>query len=129
MNLDLDFSECKNEQQFKMKCIKELLSKIHNYSFCIETEETIKGFPDVMCINVPCEDVRVPFFYEFKLSDKSGKIKFQPTQPAFYKSHKDLGIMVIALNKKTGKAHSFPVEDLFHKESKYYMNEKAEVRL
>ena len=37
--------------------------------------------------------------------------------------------MVIALNKKTGKAHSFPVEDLFHKESKYYMNEKAEVRL
>ena len=126
---DIDFSECKNEQQFKMKYINNVLRWMeYNYVLPIETEETVRGFPDVMCLTNAGSKTFADF-YEFKISDKSGKIKFQPTQPAFYKSHKDLNIKIIALNKKSGKVHNFDMMELFLENSAYKMNDKAEVNL
>lgn len=128
----LDFSDCKDEQQFKMKYIREVLKPQFERVFCIETEETVKGFPDVMCL----ESSTKPFlltrasFFEFKYSNAQGKIKFQPTQPSFYRANNEvMHIMVVAYNKKTNKVHEFTVSCLFNKGSPFCMNEKAEVDL
>lgn len=120
-----DFTKCKNEQEFKMLFLKHIPKKEEFNYFCIETEETVKGFPDVLAIH---KETDLAHFMEFKYT-KTGKIKFQPTQPSFYKKYKDLVIMIVAYNAKTNKAHAFMKETLFDKESPYYMNEKAEVDL
>ena len=120
----IDYIGCQNEQQFKMKWLKiNELPKI--ISFCIETEETVKGFPDVLCID---KETKQAYFLEFKFT-KSGKIKFQPTQPAFYKKHYYLPIKIIAYNERTRTVHYIMKEDLFQESSAYKMNEKAEVDL
>lgn len=126
----IDFSDCKNEQQFKMKYIKHNLKPNFGKVFCIETEETVKGFPDVMCLLGSEFEMTRAFFYEFKYSNAQGKIKFQPTQPAFYKAHnKVMHIIIIAYNKKTNEVAEFTVSSMFNEKSQYHMNEKAEVQL
>lgn len=128
----LDFSDCKDEQQFKMKYIREVLKPQFERVFCIETEETVRGFPDVMCLegNTVHSCLAHAFFLEFKYSNAQGKIKFQPTQPAFYKAHNEvMNIMIVAYNKKTNKVHEFWASCLFDKNNHYHMNEKAEVQL
>lgn len=128
----LDFSDCKDEQQFKMKYVREVLKPQFARVFCIETEETVRGFPDVMCLEsnyAPFLLVHA-FFCEFKYSNAHGKIKFQPTQPSFYRANDEvMRIMVVAYNKKTNKVQEFPASCLFDKDSRYHMNEKAEVQL
>lgn len=124
------YKDCKNEQQFKMSLIKDILKSVFDCVFCIETEETIQGFPDVMCLYKNVSGCTGALFYEFKFSNKNGKIKFQPTQPAFYKKHEDImPIMIIAYDQRTKTVVHFPSSCLFDKESPYYMNEKAEVQL
>ena len=119
-----DYIDCQNEQQFKMKWLK--INELSRFTkFCIETEETVKGFPDVMFID---NDTKQTWFAEFKFT-KTGKIKFQPTQPAFYKKYNDLPINIIAYNAKMDKVHTFMTYELFDKNSPYYMNERAEVDL
>lgn len=129
--IKMDLSDCKDEQQFKMKYVREILKPQFTRVFCIETEETVRGFPDVMCLLLgtpsfqPCA-----YFYEFKYSNAQGKIKFQPTQPSFYKANNDvMHIMIVAYNKKTDKVHLFTASCLFNKDSPFCMNEKAEVDL
>lgn len=121
----VNYSKCKNEQEFKMLFLKSATNKNQFYTFCIETEETVKGFPDVLCIEKTTDKVS---FEEFKYT-KTGKIKFQPTQPAFYKKYFTLPVIVIAYNAKTDKVHTFMTNKLFDKNSPYYMNEKVEVDL
>lgn len=118
------YNKCQNEQQFKMAWLKKRSGDGFT-RFPIETEETVKGFPDVLVIN-PYDSTCN--FKEFKFT-KTGKIKFQPTQPAFYRAHPELKIYVVAYNAKTGVVHEFGVGCLFNKNSKYYMNDKAEVDL
>ena len=120
-----DFTKCKNEQEFKMLFIKSAPNKKDFHMFCIETEETVKGFPDVLCIH---KETDLASFEEIKYT-KTGKIKFQPTQPAVYKKYNDLSIIIIAYNAKTDKVHTFMTYELFDKNSPYYMNERAEVDL
>lgn len=118
-----EFAKCKDEQSFKMKWLKNNQSG-ELYRFCIETEETVKGFPDVMEIN---KRSSVTSFLEFKFT-KTGKIKFQPTQPAFYKSHPELRMYVLAYNAWSKQLHLFEASLIFHT-GVYQMNEKAEVDL
>ena len=126
----IDFSKCRNEQQFKMQYINTILKPQVSSVFCIETEETVKGFPDVMCLSARERSLPVAIFCEFKYSNAQGKIKFQPTQPAFYKAHNEvMHIMIVAYNKKTNEVHEFTASCLFNKDSPYCMNEKAEVQL
>ena len=118
------YSKCQNEQQFKMAWLKR--QEVRGYSrFCIETEETVKGFPDVLEINNLTQTCS---FYEFKYT-RTGKIKFQPTQPAFYKANPYLIICVVAYNAKTGTVHKFGVDCLFNENCEYTLNDKAEVDL
>ena len=127
----MDFSDCKDEQKFKMKYVREVLKPQFTRVFCIETEETVRGFPDVMCLsNTSVFLTPQAFFLEFKYSNAQGKIKFQPTQPSFYKTNDEvMHIMIVAYNKKTNKVQEFPASCLFDKDSRYHMNEKAEVQL
>lgn len=124
-----DYTDCKSEQAFKMKFIKNNLRTPDSKVFCIETEETVKGFPDVMMLE---KDRAGQFtrssFFEFKFT-KTGKIKFQPTQIAFFKQHKDMLINVVAYDTVTEEVHYFPVFMLFVENGKYRVNERAEVDL
>lgn len=134
----MKYEECKTEQAFKYEWIKRHKGDYLKL-FCIETEETVKGFPDVLGIretgvmdkelNVVAK-VQTPCFMEFKLA-KRGRIKFQPTQPSFYKAHKELDISVVSLAEYYGKYYivDFPVSALFEKNGSFELNEMNEVDL
>lgn len=134
----MKYSECRSEQAFKMEWIRRNRNKFLKL-FCIETEETVKGFPDVLAIQgVPVLDeegnvkaeIQTPVFIEFKIA-KNGRIKFQPTQPAFYKANKELNIQVCALCEHKGKfyIHGFYASELFWKEGPYKMDGMNQVDL
>lgn len=128
-NVNDDFVTCENEQQFKklycaMKINKSYRAKIGDVqkTFCIETEETVAGFPDVMelvTVNTGGGMITYAKFYEFKISDKNGNIKFQPTQPAFYKQNDELNIKVVAYNRFSKRVHLFRARDIFDNTSPY----------
>lgn len=134
----MKYEDCKTEQSFKMLWIKNH-KKDYLKLFCIETEETVKGFPDVLGIkevmvhdkelNEVCK-VQQPVFIEFKIA-KKGWIKFQPTQPAFYKANKELNIFVCALCEHRGNfyIHGFNVQELFREGSMYKMDDMNQVDL
>ncbi len=113
---------CKDEQDFKkLYCTTELKRKYQNLVqkiFCIETEETVAGFPDVMELLI--DGAIRAHFYEFKFSDRRGNIKFQPTQPAFYKMNPEMEICVIAYNCVSKRVHLFHAHNIFDKDSPYY---------
>lgn len=122
------YAGCENEQQFKkLYCVTEIKQtytrnvNVKQKIFCIETEETVAGFPDVMeLVTISAGSCTQAFFYEFKISDWSGSIKFQPTQPAFYKHNSELPIKVVAYNRFSKRVHVFRANDIFNKESPYY---------
>ena len=122
-NVTEDYTHCKNEQEFKKLYVtKELYKRnISQKIFCIETEETVAGFPDVMeLITDSAGSCTQAFFYEFKISDLSGNIKFQPTQPAFYKQNSELPINVVAYNRFSKRVHVFSTNEIFDKHGPYY---------
>lgn len=124
-NVSDAYAHCKNEQEFKkLYCVTELKRRNAGQKiFCIETEETVAGFPDVMELwtaNLQAGSCTQAFFYEFKISDLSGIIKFQPTQPAFYKHNSELPIKVVAYNRFSKRVHVFSTNEIFDKKSPYY---------
>ena len=119
------YVSCENEQQFKkLYCVTELKKRNSGQKiFNIETEETVAGFPDVMELwtaNLQAGSVTQALFYEFKISDKSGSIKFQPTQPAFYKQNPELPIKVVAYNRLSRRVHVFSTNEIFDRHSPHY---------
>ena len=113
---------CKDEQDFKkFYCVAEIKKKYENTVqkiFNIETEETVAGFPDVMELLI--DSTARAYFYEFKFSDRRGNIKFQPTQPAFYKKNPEMEICVVAYNCVSKRVHWFRTKEIFDKASPYY---------
>ena len=128
-NVSKEYAICNNEQHFKkLYCCNELSKQINHTSqkiFYIETEETVAGFPDVMeTITISAGSCTQAFFYEFKFSSKNGVVKFQPTQPAFYKKNSELTIKVVAYNVQSKRVHVFSTNELFNKESPYYIEKQ-----
>lgn len=122
-NVSDTYASCENEQQFKkLYCVTELKKRNPGQKiFNIETEETVAGFPDVMELaTISAGSCTQAFFYEFKISDLSGSIKFQPTQPAFYKHNSELPIKVVAYNRFSKRVHVFSTNEIFDKNSPYY---------
>ena len=121
-----EYADCMYEQDFKNRYIKNNFAKLeHTKTFCIETEETVAGFPDVMTLSYG----NVARFYEFKFSDRFGKIKFQPTQPSFYRRNPEMEITVIAYNKVSRTVHAFHASEILDKESRYRIDPRAEINL
>ena len=79
----------KTEAEFKRDFV-ELLRESGGTPFCIESEETEPGFPDVLEIKGG-----KAVLYEMKLANKKGIFKMQKTQPLFYKKHQNLQIYVV----------------------------------
>lgn len=82
-------SQYKNEADFKRDFVEEL-RKAGGTPFCIESEETEPGFPDVL-------DVKngEALFFETKITDRHGIFKMQKSQPRFYKTYPNLHIYVV----------------------------------
>ena len=84
-----------DENEFKNWYRKNVLAKQNTRVFNIETEETVKGFPDTVYFDT---DKRASL-YEFKVCDLSGDVKFTFNQPRFYRQHADvLDIYLVALD-------------------------------
>ena len=125
-NVTDDFAHCKDEQAFKkLYCVSRLKQRgavtVKQSLFYIETEETVAGFPDVMELTTFCGKTTARFF-EFKISDNRGNIKFQPTQPSFFKQNYELDIKVVAYNRVSKRVHVFSTNEIFDKNSPYYTN-------
>ena len=99
----MKYSQCKTEQQFKMEWIRRH-KKEYVAVFPIETEETVKGFPDVLAIHAINNAEQIPYFLEFKKA-RNGVVEFQSTQPAFYKANPNLFIYMIALVEYESKLY------------------------
>lgn len=123
--LDKRFEKCTNENSFKMLYLKKASNASDFYAFPIETEETVKGFPDVICIEKATDKAS---FLEFKFT-YNGTIHFQSTQPAFYKKYGTMPILIVAYNKKTRMLHTFMSSELFKKTSPYYLNGMCSINL
>ena len=82
-------SQYKNEAEFKRDFV-ELLRESGGTPFCIESEETEPGFPDVLEIYEGMASL-----YEMKITDRHGIFKMQKTQPLFYKTYPNLKIYVV----------------------------------
>lgn len=125
---DGKFPRFKDEQELKMWFMKRRFEPLKKniYSFCIETEETCAGFPDVMITEKSTSETT---FYEFKHSHDSNSVKFRPAQPAFYKKHDKMNIYIIAYNSRSGCVHMFTPEEMFDKNSPYFMSENGTVNL
>ena len=119
----------KSEAEFKAEQCATW-RKIGKYQkvFFIETEETEKGFPDVLALDCCGADSFLSYLYEFKVSDEKGMIKFRRDQPRFYLKNKELVIFVIAFDNRDGTVHTFRVSELFN-DGKHKINEKQEVYL
>lgn len=88
-----DYKDCSSEQEFKMEWIRHH-RKEYARVWCIETEETAGGFPDVLCIK---KDGRAEL-YEFKKAKAGDAIEFEPTQPAFFMANASVvPIKVVAM--------------------------------
>lgn len=122
-----EYADCKNEQQFKMRWIARNKGSSKDHYFCIETGSTEPGFPDVLEI-VTGEDWNRAYLYEFKFARK-GKIKFEPTQPAFFRKNEDLHIKIVAYNPDTRCLHIFPARMILNPDSLYKVDEKAVIDL
>lgn len=113
---------CKDEQAFKKLYCTTVIKRKYQGTvqkiFNIETEETVAGFPDVMELLI--DNTTRAYFYEFKFSDKRGNIKFQPTQPAFYRMNPEMKICVVAYNCVSNKIHLFRTNEISDKDSPYY---------
>lgn len=116
----------KNEQDYKMFRIDELKKTLGANAYCIETEETEPGFPDVLFV---FKKLHIANFFEFKYADSSGYITFKKTQPVFYKRNKELTINVLAWDPVAKREHWFLVEELFEKDSPYRMDTNRKVKL
>lgn len=106
------------EQQFKKDFVKsgrlkkflnDVVHKELMYSFFIESEETQYGFPDMLCVVKGLE----PVFIEFKVTGMGGnKVRFQPSQIAFYRRYKNLDIYVVSLVQKTHAVYARSVKGI-----------------
>lgn len=117
----------KDEARFKKETTEKWLkSFVFKKVFCIETEETEPGFPDVMA---SVDGFSTWEFIEFKVARTNDKIKFQKSQPRFYKTHQSLPITIFAYNNKSGRISHFPALSIFDKTSTFFMNDKREVTI
>lgn len=76
--------------------------------FFIETEETEFGFPDVIAIQCEEDGTNAAMFFEFKVTDKKDRIKFQRTQPAWYIRNKELQPTVVVWHNRKKTFMYFP---------------------
>jgi Holliday junction resolvase len=106
----------KSEKQFKAAVIAWYKSRPEiDYVFEIENEEKEPGMPDLL-VTSGSEYSMV----EVKFSSKSSTIKFQKSQPLFYRRHPYLNVVIIAWDSQRNCAVQIePAEILETKALRY----------
>jgi len=99
----------KDEAEFKRAylrfCQEETPKTVR---FEIENEEKTPGMPDILSIS----DKRA-FFTELKVSDKKGVIKFEKSQPLFYKRYGGvIDIIILAWDKRFNRIIRIEPEEI-----------------
>lgn len=79
---------------------EKLKSGEYDKIYYIETEETEYGFPDVIAIKVNDLGVNEVSFFEFKITNKYNRIKFQKSQPVWYIKNRKMNPKVIVWHNK-----------------------------
>lgn len=98
------------EQRFKKSVLNFFRQTMPgSYLFEIENTEKEPGMPDVLSISRKNGKAE---FFEFKVADASGVIKFERTQPLWYAQHKDLAIQVIAYLPATKQICFIPATEI-----------------
>jgi hypothetical protein len=96
------------ETPFKQEVVRHLREKFPlGKVFRIETEETERGFPDLLLLHKG--EYRL---IETKVSDKKGVIDFTPAQPLFYRRHRELELSVLAWDVPGGRCVELVPEDM-----------------
>lgn len=91
------------EKEFASKIVEEL-KKYTQTVFQIESEETVKGFPDILY----CVRPHVFAFFELKIINNS-VLKLQKTQLVFAKKHsKNMNIALLAYDNNTKGLYYIP---------------------
>lgn len=97
--LNIKHPSTMSETFFKEEYLKLLRRNFGRASFfCIETEETEPGMPDVLGV---MRDKTGTVFLEFKVADNRRMIKFQHTQPSWYYRNSMLPIYIVAFDPIT----------------------------
>lgn len=91
----------RTEKEFSRWLVAQL-RKHFNTVFSIETEETVKGFPDIFVMSSSEKVV----FIELKVGTTF--IHLQHTQLAFAKRHKEMSIGLCIFNQDTGSIYFLP---------------------
>ena len=111
---DLVKGPFKDEAAFKAAVLKALSNHTSSYTrFEIENEEKEPGMPDVLSISRTLPALLT----EFKLSDEDGVVKFQKTQPLFYRKHTDLYITILAWDVPRGRVVSIKPQEVIEAKS------------
>jgi hypothetical protein len=85
----------KNERDFK-QAVKAAIEKQGNTCLEIENEEKEPGMPDLLVINTHTEECfGVASFVEIKYASMAGTIRFEKSQPLFYRKHPELSIDIL----------------------------------
>ena len=99
----------KNEAEFKKAFLAKMRQKHKNITFFeIENEEKSPGMPDIIATSYEAPSV----WTEIKYAGKDGKIKFQPSQPLWYKQNKTLRIQIVVWDSRRGQCIYLPKEDV-----------------
>jgi hypothetical protein len=106
---DLVSGPFKDENAFK-QAVLQVWRKNNAWlkHFEIENEEKAPGMPDVLSIS----GYFPSFFTELKISDASGVIVFQKTQPLFYKQNKDIKIDILAWDIRFNRVVSLSPDEV-----------------
>lgn len=91
----------RTEKEFSSWLVSQL-RKHFNTVFSIETEETVKGFPDIMIMPT----LNKVAFMELKVG--SHDIHLQHTQLAFAKRHKEMSIGLCVFDQAPGSIYFLP---------------------
>jgi hypothetical protein len=105
------------EERFKQDSIRAWESRRNGWSyFCIESPGTADGFPDVLALS----NSGAHMLWEFKVSDARGVVRFERTQPSFYRKHQDLNIWALAWSVPSQRAIFIPARDIVAAKSLRY---------
>lgn len=91
----------RTEKEFSRWLVAQLRKHFRTV-FSIETEETVKGFPDIMVVSAGSKAA----FMELKIGTKY--IQLQHTQLAFAKLHEEMIIGLCIFNQATGSIYFLP---------------------
>jgi len=102
------------ETEFRAELMRTLNAheKSLAQAYAVENEEKEPGWPDVLVAQVTFGEGTLCTFIETKVCDASGHIKFEKTQPVFYKRNPILDVQIYAFDSRYDRILVASAEDI-----------------